>query len=126
MSGKAILFNSEKLFGGGGHTVVPMSWRRETFDKGFAGLNGVLSIDLGLRGRKIKQRGRLIANSIAAIAVLAESISNYIDGQAYTLVDQNCINYANVRMDSFEMLEPVATGNQACCEYEIVYTQLSV
>lgn len=124
MNGKKILFNNEMFFSIGRHVVIPQSWRRETVDRGFAGLNGVLSIDLGLRERQLKQKGRLIADSVTAMAKLIENISGYINGQAYTLIDQSGYSYANVRMDSFKLSESVTLGNQACCDYEIVYTQL--
>ena len=124
MNSGTILFNGERLFGGGQHLVLAMSWRRESVERGFAGLDGVLSIDLGMRGRTLKQRGRLSAGSVVAMAELTDDISSYIDGQAYTLVDQNGISYGNVRMDSFKLSGPIAVGNQASCEYEIVYTQL--
>ena len=55
---------------------------------------------------------------------LIENVSAYIDGQCYELLDQHGVTYANVRMDSFRLLSPMAVGNQSQCEYEIVYTQL--
>ena len=120
-----IRFNNDDLFGIGRHAVEPMTWRRESVDSGFAGLNGVVSIDLGRRERKIKQRGCLRAVSVESMLQQIENISAYINGQAYTLVDQDGVSYANVRMDSFVLLEPISASNQASCEYEIMYTQLS-
>ena len=102
-----------------------MSWRRETIDRGFAGLTGVMSLDLGGRERKLKQRGTLRADSVAALLSLTDEISSYIDSQTYELIDQNGYSYANVRMDNFTLQGPIETGNQACCDYEINYTQLS-
>jgi len=125
MNATTIMFDGRNIFGGGQHQLTPLSWRRETVDYGFSGLDGVVSIDSGLRGRKLKQHGTLTAKSVAALTELMETISGYIDGQGYKLVDQNGISYGNVRMDSFTPSGPVAVGNQACCEYEIRYTQLS-
>ena len=125
MSNRTATFDSHALFGVGEHAIQPLSWRRETLDRGFAGLNGVMSLDLGRRERKLKQRGQLSANSVAALLNRMESITAYIDGQSYKLVDQNGCSYADVRMDSFTLLGPINTANQARCEYEIVYTQLS-
>jgi len=125
MSSTTIRFDDRKLFGSGQHTVQALSWRRESMERGFAGLDGVVSVDLGLRGRKLKQYGYLTAGSITSLIGLIEEISAYINGQAYDLVDQNGVSYPNVRMDSFTLLGPITGGNQACCEYEIVYTQLN-
>ena len=116
----------EKLFEDGRHTLMPLSWRRETINYSFAGLDGVVSVDLGRRERKLKQRGFLSANSVRGLAKRIEDISSYIDGQGYQLTDQNGTSYANVRMDNFLLLSPIKVANQARCEYEITYTQLSV
>ena len=126
MNTTTITFNGQKLFGSGKHWLIQLSWRRETENRGFAGLDGVVGIDFGLRERKLKQRGFLSASSKTALAELIESISGYIDGQSYELVDQGEISYSNVRMDSFKLLNSVTLGNQVRCEYEIEYTQLSV
>lgn len=124
MSNTTIMFDSQAIFGAGRHLLQPGSWRRESTDHGFAGLDGMMSVDLGLRERKLKQRGFLSAASIAGLMQLMANISAYIDGQDYTLLDQHGITYANVRMDSFKLLSPIAVGNQSQCEYEITYTQL--
>jgi len=121
-----IIFNDEKLFGVGEHKLKFLSWRRETIERGFAGLDGVVSVDLGRRERKLKQQGRLSAVSTAALLKRMEEITNYIDGQAYKLVDQNGMVYEQVRMDGFTVLRSITSANQACCEYEVIYTQLSI
>lgn len=125
MTGKAILFDGKALFGDGTDVVVLQSWRRETLERGYGGLDGVLSVDLGLRGRVLKQRGGLVAGSVGGLDAVIRDISAYIDGQSYVLRDQNGISYANVRMDRFALLEPIVAVNQVRCEYEIIYTQLS-
>jgi len=125
MSNTTITFDSQAIFGVGEHAIRPLSWRRETLDRGFAGLNGVMSLDLGRRERKLKQHGQLSANSIAALLSMMENIATHIDGKSYELVDQNGCSYADIRMDNFTLLGPINTGNQVRCEYEIIYTQLS-
>jgi len=124
MSNTTIMFDSKALFGTGRPVLQPGSWRRESTDRGYAGLDGVMSVDLGRRERKLKQRGSFSAASIAALVELIENVSAYIDGQCYGLVDQHGVEYSNVRMDSFKLLSPIAVANQSQCEYEIVYTQL--
>jgi len=93
-------------------------------DRGFAGLDGVLSVDLGRRERKFKQRGCLTARNVAALTEMLGDISAYIDGQDYELVDQQGVRYGQVRMDVFTLTGPISKGSQASCEYEIHYTQL--
>ena len=125
MKGRTILFDWKALFGDGTDVIVPQSWRRETLERSFGGLDGVLSVDLGLRERALKQRGSLVAGSVGGLEARIGNISVYIDGQSYVLTDQNGFSYANVRMDRFALLEPIVTANQARCEYEIIYNQLS-
>ncbi|MFC1783909.1 hypothetical protein ACFL02_10065, partial [Planctomycetota bacterium] len=122
MNHSTIQFDNQDFFGKGQHTFQPMSWRRETLERSFAGLDGVVSTDLGRRERTFKQRGCLSAESVAALTRLMENISTYIDGQCYDLVDQNGTLYPYVRMDSFTLRGPISAGNQARCEYEIIYT----
>jgi len=123
---KTILFDNQKLFGEGGLTLIPLSWRREILERGFAGLDGVVHIDLGRRERKLKQRGYLSSGSVGTLQLMIDKINNYINGQLYDLVDLYGNLIRNVRMDLFTMTGPIKTGNHAGCEYEIIYTQLSL
>jgi len=118
-------FDGNELFGKSEHLLSVRSWRREGLDYGFAGLDGVVSVDLGRRERKLKQRGWLTAESVGALMRQVEEISGYIDGQGYELVDRGGVCYGQVRMDSFTLLGSVTAGNQARCEYDINYTQLT-
>lgn len=124
MSNAAIQFDGQSFFHNGRHIVQPLSWRRDSIDRGFGGLDGVVSVDLGLRKRKLKQRGFLSALSVPALMQLIDDISAYIDGQCHTLVDQHGVSYSNARMDHFSLVGPIAVGNQVQGEYEIIYTQL--
>ena len=126
MNHSTIKFDNQDFFEKGRHTLWRLSWRRETLERSFAGLDGVVSTDLGRRERMFKQRGSLWAESVAALTRLMENISAYIDGQCYDLIDQNGIVYPYVRMDSFTLRGAISAGNQARCDYEIIYTQLSI
>lgn len=44
------------------------SWSRDSIERSVGGLDGVLSIDLGMRGREIVQRGCLRAVSGAGLS----------------------------------------------------------
>ena len=50
-----------------------------------AGLDGVLSIDLGRRGRKIVQRGRLRAASKEQLRKRVDEILEFLDGKVHKL-----------------------------------------
>lgn len=121
-----ITFNSDRLFGIGQHTVLPKSWQRATKDEAFAGLNGVLSVDMGRRGRKIVQQGSLSAKSVKALTQMMDAITAYINGQAYELVDENGCVYSAVRMDHFQIVGNIKLGHPVSCAYEIEYTQLGI
>lgn len=124
MNTKAITLDGKKLFGSGECTLKVGSWRRKTAEKSFAGVDGSISIDLGRRGRTLKQQGWLTAASKAALRKQCDEISAYLDGYAYELVDANGTVYANVRMDSFQLLTELCTASPMRCEYEITYTQI--
>ena len=119
-----IRLDGRAVFGEGHHQVEVMSWRRENVERGFAGLDGVMSLDLGSRERRLRQRGWLVATSIEALSRRFEEIAGYVDGQVHCLVDQDGRSYANVRPDSLRLLKSAGLGNQARGEYEIMYTQL--
>jgi len=124
MSLKAIKFDNQQFFDHGQHIIEVMSWRRGNVQRGFAGLDGMVSMDLGRRERNLRQYGYLAASSIEALTALGEDIAAYIDGQVYEMIDQNGRCYSQVRMDSFTTSAELMAGNQARCKYEIIYTQL--
>lgn len=99
---------------------------RDSMEKTVAGLNGVLSIDLGKHGRKIKQKGLLRAKSRLQMDEKVGAISQYMDGDTHTLVTGSGEQFDNLRMDIFKVIKKRASGNGIAVDYEIVYTQLSV
>jgi hypothetical protein len=102
------------------------SIRRDSIERTVSGLDGILSIDMGERSRKIKQRGVLQARSRTQMDDRIGAILSYIDGNTHTLVIRNGEEFDNVRMDAFKVTEENASGSGLCCDYEIVYTQLVV
>ena len=99
---------------------------RDSIERTVPGLDGILSIDMGGRSRKIKQRGVLRARSRAQMDDRIDAILAYIDGDTHTLVIRNGEEFDNVRMDAFKVTEEKTSGSSLCCDYEIVYTQLVV
>jgi len=104
--------------------VQAKSWRRDSIERTIAGLNGVLSIDLGLRSRKINQTGTLRAVNKSALSEKISEINAYMDGGSYTLAIVGGEQFENLRLDCFEVGEKQFSGGDVCCKYEITYTQL--
>ncbi len=100
------------------------SLNRDSIERAVAGLDGVLSIDMGGRGRKIRQRGTLRAQSRTQMNVKINAISAYLDGKIHTLATGDGEKFENLRMDSFKVSRERAGGNGIAVDYEIVYTQL--
>ena len=113
------LFDEQQL------EIEPESIGRDSIERTVPGLDGVLSIDLGGRGRKIKQRGVLRAKSRSQMDDRISVISAYMDGDTHTLVTSSGKEFDNLRMDVFKVSKERASGGVAI-DYEIVYTQLEV
>jgi hypothetical protein len=121
--------DGQKVFGESdesGLDIEPGSISRDSIDKTVSGLDGVLSIDLGRRSRKIKQKGVLRAGSRKQMREKVNAMSAYIDGCTHKLVADSGEEFDNLRMDVFEVSKERASGGGLCCDYEIVYTQLRV
>jgi len=97
---------------------------RDSIERAVAGLDGVLSIDIGGRSRKIKQKGLLQAKSRTQLNNRINTISAYMDGKTHTLVRSDGEQLNNLRMDSFKASKERAGGRGIVVDYEIIYTQL--
>ena len=115
-----ILFDEQEL------EIEPSSVSRDSIERTVPGLDGVLSIDLGERGRKIKQKGILRTMSRSQMNERINAISAYMDGDTHTLVTNGGEEFDNLRMDVFKVTSEGTSGGGLCCNYEIVYTQLRV
>ncbi|HPS56434.1 MAG TPA: hypothetical protein PLP05_12615, partial [Sedimentisphaerales bacterium] len=100
--------------------------RRDSIEKTVCGLDGVVSIDLGNRGRVIKQKGILNAVSHSDMRRKVDAINVFIDGCSHMLVTDRGEVFDNLRMDSFKVCSERVSGCEVCCDYEIVYNQLVV
>jgi len=100
------------------------SLNRDSIERAVAGLDGVLSVDMGGRARKIRQRGTLRAQSRTQMSERINVISAYMDGNTHTLVTGDGDKFDNLRMDSFKVSKEWAGGGGIVADYEIVYTQL--
>ena len=100
------------------------SFNRDSIERRMPGLDGVLSIDLGRRCRKVKQTGTLRARSRAQLNERINAISAIMDGDTHALVTDSAETLNNLRMDSFETNKEQTDGIGIVVDYEIVYTQL--
>lgn len=101
------------------------SWGRDSIERRMPGLDGVLSIDLGRRSRKISQAGTLRAKSRQQMNERVNAISALADGNTHTLVTNAGETLDNLRMDSFETKKERTDGIGIIVDYRIVYTQLA-
>jgi hypothetical protein len=118
--------DGEHLFDEQDLEIWPGGFGRDSVERAIPGLDGVLSIDLGLRSRKIRQVGVLRAQSTLKVNKRIGGISAYMDGDTHTLVTGSGEEFRNLRMDTFETGKARASGSGATIDYEIVYTQLVV
>jgi hypothetical protein len=114
----------EKLVFEGEAEIEPEGVERATIERGVGGLDGVLSIDLGRRGRKIKQRGTIRAASREQLRISVDKITEYLDGKVHKLEADGEEVFEDVRMDSFRLMNKRRNGVGMAADYEIEYTQL--
>jgi len=117
LDGQAI-FDDEQL------TICVGSPSRASLERAVAGLDGVLSIDLGARSRQIRQTGTLRAPSRVAMHIRVLAIAGFIDGSTHTLVTADGQTLGDLRMDSFQKIAEYPGGPGVVVDYEIMYTQL--
>jgi len=117
LDGKA-LFDEQEL------EIQIGSWERIRIERAVPGLDGIVSIDLGRRSRRIRQRGTLRAVGGIEMASRFNAIEALCDGDTHTLVTAEGRSYANVRVDALKQLGREVAGAGIAVAYEIVYTQL--
>lgn len=117
-------FAGANLFASGPHAFSFGPWERSTQRRGFAGVNGEVVLDLGLRSRQITQTGRLRAETAADLRVLLDEIDARSDAVAYVLVDNYGQAYSSVIMERFGATTPLQHSRGFYCDYEIEYRQL--
>lgn len=120
----SVTLDGQNLFDEHQLEIEQDSLNRDSIERAVAGLDGVLSIDMGGRARKIRQRGTLRAKSRTQMNDRINVISAYMDGNTHTLVSNEGKKFGNLRMDSFKVSKERTGGSGIVVDYEIVYTQL--
>jgi len=119
-----VTLDSQMLFDEQALEISADSFSRDSIERTVPGLDGVLSIDIGRHGRKIKQTGTLRAKSRVQLDERISKIAAFMDGDTHTLTTGSGRDFANLRMDSFKAGTENANGTGITVDYEIVYTQL--
>ena len=120
----SVTIDGQSLFDERQLEIETGSFSRDSIERKMPGLDGMLSIDLGRRGRKIKQTGTLRAKSRTQMNERVNAISAFTDGDTHTLVTDSDETLDNLRMDSFKKGNERTDGIGIVVDYEIVYTQL--
>ena len=120
-----VTLDSQTLFDEQALDIIIGSYRRDSIERLVPGLDGEISIDLGRRGRQIKQTGTLRAKSRNQMNERIAAISAYMDDDTHTLVMSSGLELAGLRMDSFNVCGEHTDGTGIIADYEIVYTQLA-
>ena len=118
------LLDGNDLFGSGPHTITPGPWERALQRRGFAGVDGELVLNMGIRSRSLTQQGRLQAQTAAALRTLTTAIEAYLDSQLHTLTDNHSGVYSRVIIESFSPESPINRGRGFWCEYTVLYRQI--
>jgi hypothetical protein len=120
----SVTLDGQTIFEEQGLTISAGSPKRASIERTVAGLDGMLSIDMGARSRQIRQTGTLHAMSRSAMRIRVEAITRFIDGQTHTLVAPDGEVFRHLRMDSFQKVVEHPVGAGVVIDYEIAYTQL--
>ena len=120
----SITIDGQILFSEQQFEIEAGSFNRDSIERAMPGLDGVLSVDLGRRGRKINQKGVLRAKSRSQMNDRISAISAYMDGDMHTLLTGSDEEFDNLRMDSFKVSKERTDSSGIVVDYEIVYTQL--
>jgi len=121
-----ILLDGIDIFGGDISSLTVGSVERESIERSVAGLDGVVSIDMGQRDRKLVQKGTIGGLNAEQLQQQRAEIESFIDGTCRTLSANDGREFANVRMDSFKAKSFSASSTEAVMEYEIEHRQLKV
>lgn len=121
----AVTIDGQSLFDRQESKIEAGSYRRDSIERAVPGLGGMLTIDLGGRGRKIVQTGTLRAKSDSHINERIAAVNAFMDGDTHTLIVDDGTTLENLRMDSFKVTNERADGAGIVVDYEIVYTQLT-
>ncbi len=121
-----VLIGGADLLGSGPHALTVGDWARRRLDRRFAGLDGLLSIDLGAGGRPMTIRGRLVADSAASLMMRVAAIEALAEpGALHTVAAPDGRSFANVRMEDIRAGRVLSAAGKSAVGYELSLLQLA-
>jgi hypothetical protein len=99
------------------------SSQRSIIQRSAAGLDGQVCIDLGLRARKLMQKGELRAKSQPELQKAIDEINGLIDGDLHILKCPDGRIFENLIIENFQAGPFISGGAHISCEYNITYAQ---
>ena len=100
------------------------SWSREAAERSAPGLDGVITVDHGMRSRRIIQRCIIRAVSESSLQELLNNVIGLIDGKEHIVTLENGVCYEYLRVDGVSSEKTKPSGVGVSCMVKIIYTQL--
>lgn len=119
---KAVL-DDTIFFGEAPFELEIKSMQRSIVQRSAAGLDGQVCIDLGLRARKLVQKGELRAKSQPELQKKIDEINGLINGSLHILKCPDGRIFENLIIENFQVGPFVSGGAHISCEYNITYAQ---
>lgn len=114
------------LFGSGGHRIIIGGWNVSKKRTGYAGVDGLESLILGGRGRKIVVTGQLGHTTASGLEGLIGAIENQIVLGTGDFIDNWGATYSNAEIDSINVNRPfdVVSNGDFIINHVTTLTQL--
>ncbi len=119
---KALLDN-EIFFDEESFELEIKSPQRKIIQRSAAGLDGQVSIDLGLRGRKFIQKGVLRAGNQMQLEQQIDAIDKLVDGNSHILKCSDGKIFESLLIEEFQTGSLITGGAHTSCQYQITYKQ---
>ena len=100
------------------------SWVRDGVEKSAAGLDGVITVDHGMRSRRIIQKCIIRASSASSLQEVLNTVVDLIDGKEHSISFENGECYGCLRVDSVSSEKISRSGSGVSCSVKVIYTQL--
>ena len=111
------------FFDGNSFELDVQSPQKNVIQKSAAGLDGQISIDMGLRRRKIVQKGELRAAGSAKLQKVIDEINETVDGSLHVLKSPDGRIFENLLVEEIKTGEFITGGVHTSCQYQITYSQ---
>ena len=100
------------------------SWVRGGVEKSSPGLDGMITIDHGMRSRRIIQWCIIRSASGSSLQEALDGVVDLIDGKEHSITFENGKSYECLRVDSVSSEKIRHSGSGVNCSVKVIYTQL--